>query len=230
MQNPTVVNQADWLSARKALLKKEKEFTKLRDQLTQERQALPWVKIEKNYRFLGSAGEESLADLFEGKSQLIVYHFMFGPDWEVGCKSCSFWADNFNNIIVHLRQRDVNMVAISRGPLEKLEAFRKRMGWNFKWLSSADSDFNFDFNVSFQPDQTDTQYNYTANKSSMDELPGISVFSKGENGEIFHTYSCYSRGLDMMNTAYHYLDLVPKGRDEDGLAYSMEWVKLKDLY
>jgi predicted dithiol-disulfide oxidoreductase (DUF899 family) len=227
-----IVSHADWLEARKQLLAKEKEFTRLRDQLSVQRRDLPWERVEKPYVFDGPAGRETLADLFAGKSQLVVYHFMFAPDWEVGCKSCSFWADNFNGIAPHLAQRDVSLVAISRAPLATLEAFRKRLGWSFKWVSSGDGDFNYDYEVSFTPDDLagEVVYNYDRRKTSMSDLPGISVFCKDAGGAIFHTYSCYARGLDMMNGAYHFLDLTPKGRDETGLPHTMAWVRLHDLY
>ena len=231
MTTHRVVSAPEWLTARRHLLEKEKALTRLRDELSHERRELPWERVEKNYLFQTRDGRESLADLFASRSQLIVYHFMYGPDWDGGCKSCSFWADNFNGIIGHLNQRDVSMVAISRAPLEKLEAFRKRLGWTFKWASSADNDFNFDYQVSFKPEQAGrAMYNFAQNDGSNEELPGISVFVRDASGSIFHTYSCYSRGLDMMNTAYHYLDLVPKGRDEGGLSHSMAWVKYHDLY
>ena len=233
MTDHQVVTPEAWVAVRKKLLAKEKEFTKLRDELSQARRDLPWVRVTKNYLFDGPGGKQSLSELFDGRSQLIVYHFMFGPDWESGCKSCSFWADNFNCIVPHLNQRDVTFVAISRAPLAKLRAFAARLGWTFNWLSSSGSDFNFDFNVSFTPEAIasgNAVYNYAANKMSMQELPGISVFFKSPDGEVFHTYSCYARGLDMLNTAYHYLDLVPKGRDEADLPFPMAWVRLRDQY
>lgn len=227
-----VVPPQEWLAARKELLAKEKEFTRLRDQLSRQRRELPWEKVDKTYVFDGTRGPESLADLFAGKSQLVVYHFMFGPDWKEGCPSCSFWADNFNNIIVHLKQRDVTMLAISRAPIGKIEEFKKRMGWGFKWMSSHANDFNFDYQVSFPPAdvQGEPTYNYSKMKAGPTDLVGISVFYKDETGNIFHTYSCYSRGVDMLNTAYHYLDLVPKGRDEDGLKSTQAWVRHHDKY
>jgi predicted dithiol-disulfide oxidoreductase (DUF899 family) len=207
--------------------------TRLRDQLSQGRRDLPWVQVTKQYLFDGPEGKQTLGQLFNGRSQLIVYHFMFGPDWEVGCKSCSFWADNFNGIVPHLNQRDVTFVAVSRAPLAKLQAFATRLGWSFKWVSSSRNDFNYDYNVSFTPEDLadgSAIYNYAANKMNMPELPGISVFFKDAEGKVFHTYSCYARGLDMLNTAYHYLDLVPKGRDEAGLPDAMAWVRLRDQY
>jgi predicted dithiol-disulfide oxidoreductase (DUF899 family) len=226
-----VVSSGEWLDARMRLLAKEKEFTQLRDELSQARRDLPWERVDKNYVFDGPNGAESLAELFGGRSQLIVYHFMFNPEWEAGCKSCSFWADSFERNVVHLNHRDVTLVAISRAPLGKIEAFRKRMGWTFKWLSSAANDFNFDYQVSFRPEQLATgevYYNYRQRKSSMTDLVGISVFYRDADGEVFHTYSCYERGVDMMNAAYHYLDLVPKGRDEGGR--TQFWVRHRDSY
>ncbi len=228
-----VVTPDAWVKARKQLLSKEKEFTRLRDELSQARRDLPWVRVTKNYLFDGFEGKQTLSELFDGRSQLIVYHFMFGPDWEAGCKSCSFWADNFNGIVQHLNQRDVTFAAVSRAHLAKLSAFAARLGWTFKWLSSSGGDFNFDFGVSFTPETIASGsaiYNYAANKMNMQELPGISVFFKSPEGEVFHTYSCYARGLDMLNTAYHYLDLVPKGRDEAGQSFPMAWVRLRDEY
>ncbi len=233
MQNHEVVSRDEWLVARKELLAKEKEFTRLRDQLSQARRALPWEKVEKEYVFDDPNGKETLADLFEGRSQLIIYHFMYGPDWAEGCPSCSFWADNFNGIGIHLNHRDINLVAVSRARLESLEAYKKRMGWNFKWVSSFGSDFNRDYHVSFTPDEMEKGemfYNYRIGKFPSEEAPGISVFHKNEQGEVFHTYSCYARGLDMLNGAYHYMDLVPKGRDEDHLPYTMAWLRRHDQY
>jgi predicted dithiol-disulfide oxidoreductase (DUF899 family) len=229
MQNP-VVSHAAWIDARKQLLAKEKEFTRLRDELSQARRDLPWVQVEKNYVFDTPGGPRTLAQLFDGRSQLLVYHFMFDPDWEAGCKSCSFWADNFDRNVVHLAHRDVTMVAVSRAPLAKLAAFRKRLGWTFTWVSSHGNDFNFDYKVSFQPGEVGQQaYNFGTGKVYVNEMPGISVFYKDASGAIFHTYSCYARGLDMLNAAYHYLDLVPKGRDEiDGRP--MSWLRLRDAY
>jgi predicted dithiol-disulfide oxidoreductase (DUF899 family) len=233
MEKHKIVSKDEWVAARKQLLAKEKEFTRLRDALSRERRNLPWERVDKPYVFEGPNGRESLADLFAGRSQLIVYHFMFDPDWEAGCKSCSFWADNFNGIVPHLNQRDVTFVAISHAPLAKLQAFAARLGWSFKWLSSSGSDFNYDYNVSFTPEALaggSAIYNYAANKMNMPELPGISVFYKDADGKVFHTYSCYARGLDMLNTAYHYLDLVPKGRDEASLSFPMAWVRLRDQH
>jgi predicted dithiol-disulfide oxidoreductase (DUF899 family) len=233
MTTHTVVAKSEWVEARKRLLAKEKEFTRLRDQLSAERRALPWMRIDKDYTFEGSNGRETLAQLFGDRSQLVVYHFMFAPEWDVGCKSCSFWADNFNGITAHLPQRDVAFAAISRAPLAKLQAFAQRLGWTFKWVSSQGTDFNYDFEVSFKPEALacgEATYNFAKLQNANSDLPGISVFAKDESGTVFRTYSTYGRGLDMMNTAYHYLDLVPKGRDETGLPFTQTWVKLRDLY
>jgi predicted dithiol-disulfide oxidoreductase (DUF899 family) len=233
MTDHTVVSHEEWEAARKKLLEKEKEFSKLREELTKLRQALPWEKVEKEYTFDGPRGKETLADLFDGKSQLIVYHFMFDPEWTEGCKSCSIIADHYNPSIIHLNHRDVAMVTVSRAPLEKLEAYKKRMGWSFKWVSSFASDFNFDYHVSFTPEQAEkgeTYYNYRIEKSAGGERPGISVFYKSENGGIFHTYSAFSRGLENLIGAYALLDMVPKGRDESTLKNGMDWVRRHDQY
>jgi len=226
-----IVTRDEWLAARRAFLAKEKEFTRLRDELSRLRRELPWVRVEKPYRFDGPNGPELLADLFQGRSQLVVYHFMFGPDWDAGCPHCSFWADNFNDIVVHLRERDVTLVAVSRAPREKLAAYQKRMGWTFKWLSSGGSDFNFDYHVSFRPDDLEKKsavYNYAVQDPGISEREGVSVFYRDEAGSVFHTYSAYARGIDMLNTAYHYLDLAPKGRDEGGRG--QYWVRRHDEY
>ena len=228
-----IVSHDEWLEARKELLQKEKEFTRLRDKLTEQRRALPWEKVESEYVFDAQDGRESLADLFDGRSQLMIYHFMFHPDWDDACKSCSFWADNYNGMLAHLNHRDVTFVVVSRAPLEKLEAFKQRMGWDFKWVSSHASDFNRDYNVSFTPEemeQGDVFYNYRMTSFSVPEAPGLSVFYKDGDGSIYHTYSCYARGLDILNGTYNHLDMTPKGRDEKDLSYSMEWVRLKDRY
>jgi predicted dithiol-disulfide oxidoreductase (DUF899 family) len=231
--NHKVVSQDEWIEARKAFLATEKEFTRLRDKLSAERRDLPWERVDKDYVFDGANGRETLAQLFDGRSQLIVYHFMLGPDWEAGCKACSWWADNIERNAVHLAHRDVTMILVSRAPLAKLDAFKTRMGWTTKWVSSFASDFNFDYAVSFTqgtPAGGEITYNYARRTSSMTELPGISVFYKDANGDIFHTYSCYSRGLDMMNAGYHFLDLVPKGRDEADQTPSMAWLRHRDSY
>jgi predicted dithiol-disulfide oxidoreductase (DUF899 family) len=233
MEKHKVVSKEEWLVARKEHLIKEKEFTRLRDELSRQRRELPWEAVKKEYVFEGPTGKQTLPELFEGRSELVVYHFMYPPSWSEGCKSCSFWADNYNGIIVHLNHRDVTMVTISKAPFEKLEAFRKRMGWQFKWFSSFGNDFNRDYQVSFTPEEMqkgEMYYNYRTSKFPVEEAPGISVFYKDKDGNVFHTYSCYARGLDMLNGAYHYLDLVPKGRDEDGLPYPMEWLRHHDKY
>lgn len=233
IDNHAVVSHDAWIEARKRFLSKEKQFNRLRDELSAERRALPWERVEKQYVFEGPGGRESLTDLFGGHSQLVVYHFMLGADWQAGCKSCSFWADNFNGIDVHLAHRDVTLLAISSAPFAKVAAFKQRMGWTFKWVSSAGSDFNHDYHVTFTPDEIkagEVDYNYARRKASIDELPGISVFYKSPDGGIYHTYSTYARGLDMMNGAYHFLDLVPKGRDEDELLPHMAWVRHHDSY
>jgi predicted dithiol-disulfide oxidoreductase (DUF899 family) len=230
-ENHKVVSSEKWNEARKQLLIKEKEFTRLRDQLSQERRAMPWEAVNKQYVFHGPDGKQTLPELFDGRSQLIVYHFMFGPSWEAGCPHCSHWADNFNSIIVHLNQRDVTMIAVSRAPYSKLAAYQKRMGWNFKWFSSADTDFNFDYHVSFTPEELakkEAFYNYARQDPGSSEREGVSVFYKDSTGSVFHTYSTYARGIDMLNVDYHYLDLVPKGRDEAGRG--PYWVRRHDEY
>ena len=234
IQDHKVVSPNEWLATRKELLRKEKEFTLLRDELSRQRRELPWERVDKQYVFDGPRGKQTLADLFDGRSQLIVYHFMFGPGWQEGCKSCSFEADHFNSIIVHLNARDVSMAAVSRAPLEELQSFQKRMGWSFNWVSSYGNDFNSDYRVSFTKDEMakgKVYYNYDMQEFPSDEGPGASVFFKdGTTGEIFHSYSTYGRGLDILVGAYNFLDLVPKGRDEDGLPYTMAWVRHHDRY
>jgi predicted dithiol-disulfide oxidoreductase (DUF899 family) len=229
-----VASQAEWLAARKALLAKEKELTRLRDQLSAERRALPWVKVDKNYVFDSPQGKVTLADLFDGRSQLIVYHFMFHPEWREGCPSCSFVVDHLDGTIPHLAARDVSLVIVSRAPLAKIEAFKTRMGWRFRWVSSFGSDFNYDYHVSFTPEQKakgKVDYNYAMEEFPSDEAPGASVFYKEPaSGEIFHTYSTYARGLEPLMVTYALLDLVPKGRDEAHLGFSMEWLRHHDRY
>jgi len=228
-----IVSRETWLAARKNLLAKEKAFTKLRDQLSEERRALPWVEIE-DYVFAGVSGPVRLSDLFDGRDQLVIYHFMFHPDWNAGCKSCSFWADNFDNITVHLKARDVSMAAVSRAPIEKLTAFKQRMGWHFAFVScGTEGKFNRDFGTALTREDLQNpakNYNYGSMRFNIEDAPGLSVFTKDAEGRLFHTYSCYSRGLDMLNLAYHYLDIVPKGRDEKALAHHMDWVRLHDEY
>ena len=232
MIHPETVSRAEWLVARKDLLSREKEFTRQRDALSAARRKLPMVKIDKEYLFDGPEGKETLADLFDGRSQLIVYHFMLGPGWEEGCKSCSYLADHFDGANWHLPHRDVTFVVISRAPLSELEPYKKRMGWRFRWLSSHGNDFNFDYHVSASEDEKAKEkmfYNYKMDELMSDEMPGLSVFYKGENGDIFHTYSTYARGLDMLVGTYNFLDLVPKGRDEDPES-TMDWLRRHDDY
>jgi predicted dithiol-disulfide oxidoreductase (DUF899 family) len=233
MQTTKAVSREEWLEARRQLLEREKEFTRMRDALGEERRKLPWVKVDKEYSFDSVGGRLGLADLFDDASQLIVYHFMYGPDWEEGCPSCSFWADNFNGIDIHLKHRDISLVAVSRAPLETLQAYRERMGWDFNWVSSLASDFNFDFQVSFTPEEMEKGemvYNFSVGTFPSDEGPGVSVFHKDDRNQVFHTYSTYARGLDMLNGAYHYMDLAPRGRDEQELSFTMEWLRRRDQY
>ena len=240
MATHKVVTHDNWLAARKKHLAKEKEFTRLRDQLSKERRDLPWELVEKEYTFEGENGRQTLSEIFEGRSQLVIYHAMFNPEtagpnttWttEAPCYSCSFWMDNFNGITVHLNHRDITMAAVSLAPYPKLAAYKRRMGWTFPWYSSVESNFNFDYRVSFTPEElkaSKVDYNYRMNPFPMSEAPGISVFLE-EGGQIYHTYSTYARGLDMLNVAYHYMDLVPKGRDE-GDAGQGGWVHRRDEY
>jgi predicted dithiol-disulfide oxidoreductase (DUF899 family) len=227
-----VVSEKEWLTARKALLVKEKKFTRLYDQLKQQRRNLPWEKVHKEYVFAGPDGQETLAELFDGKSQLIVYHFMFGPGWKEGCPHCSFWADHYDSVNVHLGQRDTTLVVISRAPWKEIEPFKKRMGWKFKWVSSSDNDFNFDYHVSFTPEEIRSGtlfYNYGKTKMLIDEREGVSAFYQDRSGDVFHTYSAQARGIDMLNTTYHFLDLTAKGRDENP-DRPQDWVRYHDQY
>ena len=227
-----VTSREDWLKARIALLAKEKELTRQRDELARERRELPWVKVEKDYIFDAPEGKVPLAALFEGRSQLIVYHFMFDPEWSQGCKSCSLLADHYNPAIIHLNHRDVSMVTVSRAPLDKLLAFKERMGWTFKWVSSFSNDFNGNFQVSFTQEERNSGlaiYNYVSQPYPISELPGLSVFYKDAAGDIFHTYSTYARGLDIFLNVYNLLDVVPKGRDEEDFP-GMSWVRHHDRY
>ena len=233
MEHPKVVSPAEWLAARKELLKKEKEFSRLRDQLSKQRRELPWEKVEKVYAFDGSKGKETLADLFSGRSQLIVYHFMLGPGWAEGCPSCSFISDHIDGSVVHLAARDVRLAVVSRAPLAEIEAFKKRMGWRFHWVSSHGSDFNYDYQVSMKKEELgkgEVYYNYGMQHFPSEERPGTSVFYKDAAGNIFHTYSSYARGLDILIGAYNWLDITPKGRDEEGLKHTMAWVRHHDKY
>jgi len=227
-----IVSQSEWLNARKTLLAKEKEFSKARDALSAARRDLPWTPVEKSYVFDGSNGKENLADLFGGKSQLMVYHFMLGPGWVQGCPSCSFLADHFDGAVIHLAHRDVSLVVISRAPLAEIEAYKKRMGWKFKWFSSFNTDFNFDMNVSFTPEQLKNGtaiYNFAPLDMDIDEREGVSAFYRDKNGDIYRTYSSYARGIDLMNTTYNFLDLTAKGRDENPDA-TQDWVRYHDDY
>jgi predicted dithiol-disulfide oxidoreductase (DUF899 family) len=231
-KNPKVVSEAEWLAARKALLAKEKAFTKLRDELSRERRELPWEGVKKSYVFEGPNGKESLADLFAGRSQLFVYHFMFGPGWKEGCPSCSFLGDHFDGATAHLANRDVTLAVVSRATYPEIEAFQKRMGWKFKWVSSNGSDFNYDYHVSFKKEDVDAggvYYNYGMTQFPSQEGPGLSAFST-DGKAIFHTYSTFGRGLDILLGTYNFLDMAPKGRDEEGLAFSMAWVRHHDKY
>jgi predicted dithiol-disulfide oxidoreductase (DUF899 family) len=233
IEHPKVVGRAEWLEARKELMKKEKDLMRQKDAVSAERRKLPWVRVEKEYVFDTPSGKKTLADLFEGRSQLIVYHFMFGPEWQEGCPSCSFNMDHADGALVHLAQRDVTLTAVSRAPLSKIEAFKTRMGWRFPWASSNQNDFNRDFHVSFTKDEMGkgkVYYNYDMREFPSEEAPGISVFYKDAAGEIFHTYSTYARGTEVVVNTYNYLDLVPKGRDEDALAFTMSWVRHHDRY
>jgi predicted dithiol-disulfide oxidoreductase (DUF899 family) len=233
MEPHKVVSHDEWVAARKAHLAEEKAFTRARDALSKKRRELPWEKVEKRYVFDTADGKQTLGDLFGGKSQLIIYHFMLGPGWEAGCPSCSYLADHFDGAAIHLAQRDVAFVVVSRAPLPEIEKFKKRMSWKFKWVSSFDSDFNHDYQVSASPQEKangKVLYNYEMTTFPSEERPGASAFYKNETGEVFHTYSSYGRGLDMFIGAYHFLDIAPKGRDENGLAFSMAWVRHHDRY
>ena len=232
IEDRKVVSQKQWLAARRKLLVEEKKFSKLRDKLNLQRRKLPWVKLEKEYGFDGSVGSVTLGDLFGDRSQLILYHFMFGPGWGDGCAHCSFWADHFDSVNFHIGQRDTAFAVVSRAPLTEIEPFKKRMGWQFKWLSSFKTDFNFDFNVSFTPEERKSGkaiYNYAPLEMDMDEREGVSAFYRDKNGVIYHTYSSYERGIDLMNTTYNFLDLTAKGRDENPEA-SQDWVRYHDEY
>lgn len=233
MQVGKVVGREEWLAARKALLEEEKAFNKARDALTAKRQALPWVKVEKDYRFHDDTGELGLAGLFQGKSQLLIYHFMFGPDWEQGCPSCSFWADTYNGAVEHLAAIDIGLAAVSNTAYEKLDGYRRRMGWSFRWVSSLGSDFNRDFHVTFTEEEIadgKAEYNYGVRQFPVSEAPGVSIFAHGDDDAIYHTYSTYARGLDMLNGAYHMIDLTPKGRASEKEHGIMHWVQRRDQY
>ena len=233
MQAPKVVSHDNWLKARRELLAAEKALTHQRDELTRRRMAMPWERVEKDYVFDTPEGKRKLAELFEGRRQLIVQHFMLGPGWEQGCPSCSYMADHTDGMTIHLAHRDVTFVAISRAPLAEIERFRRRMGWKFKWVSSNGTDFNYDFHVSFTPEEkarNEVTYNFAKQPYEHDELPGISVFYKDDSGAVFHTYSAYRRGVEAMMGTYNLLDLTPKGRDEQDDDYGMQWVRHHDRY
>ena len=228
-----VVSHQEWLSARAAFLAKEKEFTRLRDEVSRQRRELPWEKVDKSYVFEGPGGKETLAELFGKRSQLLVYHFMFSPDWDEGCPHCSFWADHYDGMVVHLEHRDVSLVVISRAPLAKIQPFKKRMGWRFKWVSSSQTDFNYDYGVSFSPQELRDEtafYNYVRTDPGPADREGLSAFYRDERGALFHTYSTYARGIDLLNGTYNFLDLAPKGRDEDDLESPQAWVRHHDRY
>ena len=231
LDNHPVVTKDRWLAERKALLAREKALTRQRDELASARRALPWVRVEKDYVFEATEGRRTLAELFQGRRQLLVQHFMFAPGWEQGCKSCSFMADHHAGALLHLAQRDLTLVAVSRAPLADIERFRQRMGWRFMWVSSQASDFNHDFGVSFTPEERsrgEVDYNYVRQPFPLEEAPGISLFCRDDAGSVFHTYSTYGRGVEVMMGTYHLLDLAPRGRDEDG--QGMAWLRHHDRY
>ena len=222
----------EWLTARKRLLVKEKKFSKIRDQLNKERRALPWVKLNQEYVFDSPEGKVTLAELFQDKNQLVTYHFMFGPGWGEGCPHCSFWADHYDSVNYHLGQRDTTLVVVSRAPLTEILPFKQRMGWRFRWVSSNQNDFNFDFRVSFTPEEIRSKrlfYNYETIKMDIDEREGVSAFYKDSRGDVYHTYSSYARGIDLLNTTYNVLDLTAKGRDENP-DQTQDWVRYHDRY
>ncbi len=227
-----VVSKEEWLKARMAHLAAEKDLTRRRDELSRQRRELPWERVDKNYVFEGPNGPETLADLFAGRSQLIIYHFMLGPDWEEGCRSCSFLADHFDPTGIHLAHRDVTLAVVSRAPMPRIQAFQNRMGWRFHWVSAFANDFNRDYGVHFTKEELagEVNYNYQRTHFGVEDAPGLSVFYKDDAGEIFHTYSAYARGLDTLVGTCQFLDLVPKGRDEEDLAFSMSWVRHHDKY
>lgn len=229
MTDHRIVAHDEWMKASQALLAKEKAFTRMREEMARERRALPWERVEKDYVFEAPEGRVTLADLFQGRGQLIVQHFMFGPDWSEGCPSCSYWADNFNGIDVHLAARDTSFVLVSRGPLDRLLAYRQRLGWTFRWVSSLGSDFNFDYGVSFTPETPQPAYNFGTTTVKGEEMPGVTAFRR-EDGVVYRTYSTYGRGLDLLNGTYHLLDITSKGRDEAELPWPMAWVRRHDKY
>jgi predicted dithiol-disulfide oxidoreductase (DUF899 family) len=233
MTDHTIVSESEWVGARRKLLAREKELTHLQEQVAEERRTLPWVKVEKNYVFDTPQGRKTLSDLFDGRSQLIVYHFMFGPDWQEGCVGCSFLSDHVDGALAHLNHHDVTYVAVSRAPLEKLLAYRKRMGWKFPWVSSAGGDFNYDYHVSFTKDEIargEATYNFEKTKVTIEDLHGTSVFIKDRDGTIYHTYSAYGRGDERSLGTYAWLDITPHGRNEGEGGNLTSWVKRHDEY
>ena len=227
-----VVSHDEWTQARKAFLAREKEFSRQREALARERRELPWEEVAKDYVFDGPDGKLTLPDLFGGCSQLVVYHFMFPPEWDAGCPHCSFWADNFNGAPVHLRARDVSFAAVSRAPIGKIAAYKQRMGWSFPWVSAGETDFNYDFGASFAPEDVAAHapvYNYGSDPG-LEDREGISIFARDESGRVFHSYSTYARGIDAVNGTYQFLDLVPKGRDEPADGFTQFWVRRHDEY
>ncbi len=234
VRNHPVVSHDAWVKARVKLLKEEKKFTKLQEKLNERRRALPWEKVTKRYSFDGPGGKQTLSDLFDGRGQLIVWHFMFGPDWKEGCSHCSCWADTFDAVAVHLAARDTTMAAVSMAPLKKLLAFRKRMGWSFPWVSGARTDFNYDFQASARPEELaagQVLYNYSTIEPFSDQMHGCSAFVKDTKGDIYHTYSTYARGVEALNGAFHFLDITAKGRDEDWAnGDTSSWIRLHDQY
>lgn len=233
MNPPQIATPAEWLERRRILLEKEKELTRLRDELASERQKLPWVRLEKNYEFQGASGKVRLSELFGDKSQLIIYHFMFGPGWSEGCPSCSLMSDQFDATLCHLAARDVAFAVVSRAPYAEIASFKKRLGWGFPWVSSFETDFNRDYNVSFSREEVNSGrqfYNFGPNGFPSEEGPGISVFARDDSGALYHTYSTYARGAEPMLNVYQFLDITPKGRAEQGLPWPMAWVRHHDRY
>src|SRR5262245_47137491 len=233
VKNAKVVSHEEWLKARANFLRKEKEFSELRDELARQRRELPWENVDKAYVFEGPDGKESLVQLFGPRNQLAVYHFMFAPEWEDGCPHCSFWADHYSGMVPHLAQRDVSFVVISRAPLTKIERFKKRMGWTFKWVSSGGTDFNYDYQASFKPEDIargSIYYNYQNINMKISDREGLSTFYKDPDGAVFHTYSTYARGIDLLNSPYNVLDLCHQRGDEKNVEFSQEWVRYQDRY
>jgi predicted dithiol-disulfide oxidoreductase (DUF899 family) len=232
MDHP-VANRENWIKARQALLVEEKQLFRAHDALKAKRRTLPWLPVEKDYVFETKGGKKSLAELFDGKSQLVVYHLMYAPQWDSPCEHCSFWADHFDGVRLHIGQRDANLIAISRAPVSQLEAHKKRMGWNFQWASAAGNSFPYDFLASFTDEEVASKsafFNYVQADPLTTDREGVSVFFKDSDEKIYLTYATFARGIDMLNGTYNYLDLCPKGRDEESLEYPQEWVKFHDEY